>query len=118
MRKRLIMLSALSLLAVCSNADVGQPSLNPTQISRVGGWYPVFFKTYDQNQVNQILENIKSGNIQAIKITYDQNSELATKIKSAIQSKTNMAIEVSQEKNIDTDTVQYNHDDVVVTIYQ
>ena len=82
---------------------------------KVGGWYPVFFNTYSQAQVDGIIKSIQAGKVQTIKITYDNNKALATKIQQAIQSVVNMAIPLDYVHTVDG-TAKFNHDVVVVTI--
>lgn len=82
----------------------------------VGGWYPVFFESYSENKINQIITTIKEGRAAKIVISFDQNKSLAIKIKTAIESKTNFMAELSHVAHKD-DTAQYNHMLVVVTVW-
>ena len=84
----------------------------------VGGWYPVFFNSYDQKQVDQIVKQIKEGRVASIKINYDQNAKLAKKIQAKIEKKTKFKTELTQTVNKDTELTQYNHTQVVLTVYQ
>lgn len=84
----------------------------------VGGWYPVFFNKYDQKQVDAIIDSIKNGRVKRITITYDNNKSLAEQVKAGIQKELNFAVMMDHVQNKDTDTVQYDHDKVVVTVYQ
>lgn len=93
-----------------------KPSLNPTMM--VGGWYPVFFNEYNKKQVDQIIQQVKDGKVDSIKISYDQSAKLAKKIQARIQAKTNFKVELDHVATQDTATTQYNHTQVVVTVYQ
>jgi endonuclease G, mitochondrial len=84
----------------------------------IGGWYPIFFDTYDQLAVNSIIDSIKDGLVKRIIITYDSNKKLAGQIKENIQKELNFAVMLKQVKTKDTKTVQYEHDRVVVTVYR
>ena len=84
----------------------------------VGGWYPVFFDKYDQAEVDSIIDSIKNGRVKRITITYDNNKKLAEQIKEGNQKELNFAVMMDQVKTKDTKTVQYEHDRVVVTVYQ
>ena len=99
-----------------SSSCHAKKSLNPTMM--VGGWYPVFFNSYDQKQVDQIVKQIKEGRVASIKINYDQNAKLAKKIQAIIEKKTKFKTELTQTVNKDTELTQYNHTQVVLTVYQ
>lgn len=91
-----------------------KPSTNPTML--VGGWYPVFFSSYDQKQVDQIVKQIKEGKVESVKISYDQSAKLAKKIQARIEKKTKFKTKLTQVVNQDSATTQYNHTQVVVTV--
>ncbi len=86
-----------------------------TEPELVGGWYPLFFQSYDQHKVNLIIQD---NTAKRIVVLYDKNKDLADKIIANIQSKTKITIERSQKVPKDDKTTQYNHDQVVVTVYQ
>ena len=100
------------LLVLLSSASMAaEPPL-------VGGWYPLFFQNYDQKQVDSIIHTIQENKARRIVVLYDKNKPLADKIISNIQSKVNFAIERSQDVPKDNETTQYNHNQVVVTVFQ
>ena len=84
----------------------------------IGGWYPVFFDKFDRAKVDSIIDSIKQNRVKSITISYDQNEELAEKVKEAIQEELNFAVMMDQTKTEDTDTVEFDHNRVVVTVYQ
>jgi endonuclease G len=96
---------------------VNANSLEASSPQKVGGWYPVFFDTYSSKKVNQIIYSIKKGDVDKISITFDNNAVLALKIKNRINAKTKFPIELQSIHQNDDKTVQYNHEQVVVTVW-
>lgn len=105
---------SLSTVKLSASGCHIKPSTNPTML--IGGWYPVFFNKYDQKQVDQIVDQIKAGKVESVKITYDKSTKLAKKIQLRIERKTHFKPELTQVVNQDTATTQYNHTQVVVTV--
>ena len=84
----------------------------------VGGWYPVFFDKFDQTKVDSIIDSIKKGRVKRINISYDKNKKLAEQIEESIQKELNFAVIRDQVENKDTKTVKFDHDRVIVTVFQ
>lgn len=78
---------------------------------------PVFFDTYSSKKVNQIINSINKGNVSKISISYDKNKSLALKIESQITQKTKFPMELKQNHYKDDKLVQYNHKQVVLTVW-
>jgi len=89
----------------------------PAKKQIIGGWYPVFFKSYNQKQVDSVIQSIKADKVKTITITYDSNKELADKIKENIQKELNFAIEVNHVELKNTDTVKFNKEQVTLTVH-
>ena len=85
--------------------------------ARIGGWYPIFFNNFDKNQLDNIISNYKNGSINNIVLTYDTNQELANQISNYLTNNSNIEFQINQQKNIDTSETQYNHEQVILTIY-
>lgn len=81
----------------------------------VGGFgSPEFFTKYDKQAVDNIA---KTPNAKSIRIIYPkQLKSLATKIKDQLQKKSAVPIKSEEVNLVDTATVKYRHDAVVVTI--
>lgn len=82
----------------------------------VGGWYPLFFSRYNNDEIQQLVNQIINGKTYKIKISYDRNKNLAQKILRSLLVKTNFNIEM-ESVHINDGIVKYNHDIVVVTVY-
>ena len=108
-------ISAKMVDQVLGSMKVGSENEN-RQIA--GGWYPVFFNRYDQAKVDSIIDSIINGRVKRINITYDNNKVLAEQVKEGIQKELNFAVKMEQVKPKDTKTVKFEHDRVVVTVYQ
>lgn len=83
----------------------------------VGGWYPVFFNKYSNKKVNKIINSIKEGHVKKVEISFDKNDSLAIKIKNKIELKTKFPVVLRATHTEDTKETQYNHNLVVVTIW-
>jgi hypothetical protein len=83
--------------------------------AQVGGWYPVFLKTTDTQQLNNILDKLKHGG--CAKISYpNEQRELAEKIQ--IFFRDNRFQLDSKESDCHEDNnLKCNHTDVVVTVW-
>ena len=81
----------------------------------VGGFgSPEFFTKYDKQAIDNIA---KTSNAKSIRIVYpSQLKPLATKIKDELQKKSPIPIKSEEVSLVDTATVKYRHDAVVVTI--
>lgn len=112
---RLKSLSA-GLLIFASSWSLAGASDNNTK-NTIGGWYPVFFQTYDENKVESIVKSINEHKARRVVVLYDQNKSLADKIIIGIKSQVNFEIESSNKVPRDDSSTKYNHDQVVVTIF-
>ncbi|MCP4181081.1 MAG: hypothetical protein GY756_25230 [bacterium] len=123
MKKLLVavmLLSGIIILAGCtSTTELNKEStqVKKPQKELIGGWYPIFFKKYDQSKVDSIKNSIISGKAKRVTITYDRNKVLAEKILANIQAKLNFAVEMNHVALKDG-TAKYNHEQVTVTVYQ
>lgn len=97
---------------VIASATISK-STNP---AFVGGWYPVFFNQYSDIKIQHIIMGIKKGKVSKLIVSYDKNQVLAKQIVTTIQATTDFNVQLEHVELVD-DTVQYNHDQVVVTIY-
>ena len=82
----------------------------------VGGWYPIFFATYNQAKVDAILTTIKQNRVKRIVVTYAKNIALANRIVAEIQAKSNFTVEQKLVKLKDGYT-NSDHNLVSVIIY-
>jgi hypothetical protein len=113
MIKKILILSSL-LLSINSNAQ-----------TMVGGWYPMFFNTFDQDtrdQIDSFITKANNGCVKSSELSYDQNELLKNQILNYIKSKENLAksnlnLTINQQKNTDDDNTKYNHEQVVITVY-
>ena len=120
MKNLIVCLIAALICCGCTlfeKQDQATSTKKPQTKTVIGGWYPVFFDKYDQTKVDGIISAIKEGHAKRITITYDRNEELAKEITAKIQEKLNFAVEMKQVKNKDTETLKYNHDKAVVTVF-
>lgn len=124
--QKVILLSMLINLAVADQVPLAliesstpiKPALKPVEsIELVGGWYPVFFNKYSNTKVLEIVDGIKTGKIKRLIISYDENKLLAMQIRTNIQAKVNFAIQMEHVPLTDSDSTQFNHSQVVVTVY-
>lgn len=97
---------------VIASATISK-STNP---AFVGGWYPVFFNQYSDIKIQHIIMGIKKGKVSKLIVSYDKNQVLAKQIVTTIQATTDFNVQLEHVELVD-DTVQYNHDQVVVTVY-
>ena len=111
----IILLIVFNVIPVVANANDVKP--NAGMPIKIGGWYPVFFDTYSAKKVNQIIGAITNGNVSKIIISYDESDALAIKIKNKIINQTKFPVELSHMHQKDDKLVQYNHTDVVVTVF-
>lgn len=80
----------------------------------VGGWYPIFMDSFDKSQLETLS---KDSNVKNIKITYDENKDLAYKINDFLLKNDSKAkITINQEHNEDTNETKYEHNKVVLTV--
>lgn len=111
----ILLLSSISF-STLSYADANQSkSLLPATI--VGGWYPVFFESFDKNKLDQIIKSYNNGNVKNLIISFDNNNALASQINNYILDNSNLTPQMNYEPNTDTPTVQYEHSKVVLTVY-
>ena len=82
----------------------------------VGGWYPIFFATYNQAKVDAIVTTIKQNRVKRIVVTYAKNIALTNRIVAEIQAKSNFAVEQKLVKLKDGCT-NSDHNLVTVIIY-
>ncbi|MBX9866709.1 MAG: hypothetical protein K2Y14_07310 [Burkholderiales bacterium] len=97
---------------VIASATISK-STNP---AFVGGWYPVFFNQYSDIKIQHIIMRIKNGKVSKLIVSYDKNQVLAKQIVTTIQATTDFNVQLEHVELVD-DTAQYNHDQVVVTVY-
>lgn len=83
----------------------------------IGGWYPVFFNEYSNVKVQEIVDGIKTGKIKRLIISYDENKSLAMQIRTNVQAKVNFAVQMEHVPLTDSSSTQFNHSQVVVTVY-
>jgi hypothetical protein len=114
MKKLLFMLLAINAGACLANVQTNNPGINSATL--VGGWYPVFFNSYSNNKIKQLIEQINSGNVAKMIITYDKNSSLAQQIQSEIATKTSFPVQMDFAPVFDG-SVKYNHKQVIVTVF-
>ncbi len=94
-----------------------KPMANPHG-QMMGGWAPVFFTHYDGEQVSNIIRLLKNKKVSSISITYTPEVEsLALRINETIYSATGTIINMSKLQPQDSKDVQYNHHQVVVTLF-
>lgn len=86
------------------------------QTQFVGGWYPIFFNEYSDNKMQNIIMQIKQNKVSKLIVSYDKNLKLAMQVKATIEANTAFNVQFEHVPLVD-DTAQYNHDQVVVTIY-
>ena len=86
------------------------------QKTLVGGWYPVFFDDYSPNKLNDVINNIKSGNVASIQIQYDRNETLAKQISSQIESQAKLKVSPIQSSPPESSTVTYERNRVTLII--
>lgn len=89
-------------------------STNPTKL--IGGWYPVFFDSYSDSKIQDIVLQDKKGLISKIIVSYDLNQDLAEHIRTTLEATTFLDVQFEHIPLTD-DTAKYNHNLVVVTIY-
>lgn len=119
---KIFILSIISVICLgltqCANssttASTTSKSTNPTRL--VGGWYPVFFDSYDQHKINTIVNTIKENRVENIVVSYDKNTDLASKVIKAIKSQSDCVL-TEKQQTLKDDSATYNHDVVVVTVY-
>ena len=99
-----------------TNADTIK-SNNDSIPQNIGGWYPVFFESYDIIKLNHIISSIKNDMIGKVVINYDKNYTLAIKIQKYIILETDFPINLNHTIQKDDKFVNYNHDQVVVIIW-
>jgi len=87
-----------------------------TSANLVGGWYPVFFDSYSEQKIQDLISQISNNRVSKIIITCDENSSLGRQILSEIQLKTNFAVKMDYLSGFDT-PIKYNHNRVIVTVY-
>lgn len=87
-----------------------------TSTNYVGGWSPIFFNEYSDSKMQEIILQIKQNRVLKLIISYDKNLTLATQINKTIQATTGFNPQFEHVVLID-DTAKYNHDQVVVTVY-
>ncbi len=87
-----------------------------TEPKKIGGFSsPIFFTSYNQKQVNQIVTNKTA---KTIIISYPKALyQLAQKIRINIQQQSSVTIELKQFDLKDTATTKYRHDAVIVVLY-
>lgn len=111
--------------ATDSGANIVRPessapisSVESTNEQKVGGWAPVFFSGYSQNQVNDIIDGLNQGRIKKAVVSYPTKMQtLAQKIHDNIQTHTTVNIPMESVELKDTDQVKYDLKQVIVTLY-
>jgi phenylpyruvate tautomerase PptA (4-oxalocrotonate tautomerase family) len=84
----------------------------------IGGWSPVFFKSYNSNQITNIIDQVNSKRVVNIKITYFSNqAKLAKQINQAIIDNTHLTPQLTEVNLQNTQTLKYDKQSVVVTLY-
>lgn len=119
----LLLLAGLSLNSYAcvggeSNENCSSTKLNSSSPSSliVGGWYPLFFTAYNQEPINNI--RINKANIKSIEIMYEaKNKLLAEQIAGEINDTTSIPVTMNLVNMVDTESVQYEHSSVVVTVF-
>lgn len=107
-----------SLLPYPESNGILKPTVSTSEsLEIVGGWYPVFFHEYSNRKVQEIINSISSGKVKRLIISYDENKSLAMQIRTNIQAKVNFAIQMEHVPLTDSDSTQFNHSQVVITVY-
>lgn len=126
--------SISALLCACSSVAVSSKNIDPVPVDsvvaesnptpdaestiRIGGWAPVFFSGYNQNQVNEIVDGLNNGRIKKAVVSYPTRMQtLALKIHDNIQKNTTVKIPMESVELKDTDQVKYDLKQVIVTLY-
>ena len=87
------------------------------QAKPVGAWYPIFFDDESPNKMSNLISQIQEGRVASVQIQYDRNRDLAQKLKTQIQTKTQMQAEIIQSSPPDSSGVQYEHHRVTAIVY-
>lgn len=80
----------------------------------VGGWYPVFFTNYNESEILGLIS--RKDHIKSVKIDYDIQKDLAFNIFNKLKEN-NIDVSIEKSKMVDTDTIQYEHNKVILTVY-
>lgn len=67
--------------------------------------------------LSEIVDGIKTGKIKRLIISYDENKSLAMQIRTNVQAKVNFAVQMEHVPLTDSSSTQFNHSQVVVTVY-
>ncbi len=104
----------VSSFNLANATSITSASTNPTM---VGGWYPVFFETFDKSRLDKMIASSKSGNISKVIISFDNNNALANQINDYFINNSTITPQMNYEPTHDSPTVQYEHSKVVLTVY-
>jgi len=125
--RNLFFLVTIFSIAACSSSRQPKPSQNSNnhqetqdneQNPSVGGWAPVFLTYMDESQLNEIAEELNSGRIKRIVISYPTKMEsLAESAHDYLLQKTNVDIPLKSIELKDTDQVKYNLTQIILTLY-
>jgi endonuclease G len=96
--------------------DFQLPIQHQENTKPVGGWYPLFFDAYSAEKINAILNDIHSGKVASIQIQYDQNTELAHRIATQLQTQNPVAVEMNQSSSPESSGVTYERKRVTVIV--
>ncbi len=83
--------------------------------SAVGGWYPVFFKRADPQQLNEILKKLNQG--ACASISYPNEQKPLEKEIDVFFKKNGFELESKKSDCTDNDTQKCDHDRVIVTVW-
>ena len=99
-------------------AASSSPISTTEQEAIVGGWSPVFFDSYDETKINQIIAMVKEDKIKKIEISYPtQATKLAEKIDTKLEAKAPNLVKMNPEKLTDTKDFHYDYTRVSVLLY-
>ncbi|MEN9946899.1 MAG: hypothetical protein RLZZ293_1285 [Pseudomonadota bacterium] len=105
-----------------SSSPLATPQINDkldgSESGVVGGWAPVFFTEMNQTKLDDIVTGMRSGRIKRATISYPTKMQsLAIKIYNYLEASTEQKITMQAIELKNTDQVQYNLTQVIVTLY-
>lgn len=81
-------------------------------------WLPAVFTDFDEATLNLLADDLNQGKVKRATIIYPSKMrELALKIQSYLQGKTNQTIPMLNIELRDTKQIQYDLSQVIVTLY-
>lgn len=99
-------------------AEASSPVKTVEPANAFGGWSPIFFSSYDETKINQIITMIKEDKIKKIDITYPtQATKLAEQISNKLKAKEPSLVTMNPEKLTNTKDIQYDYTRVSVVLY-